>query len=121
MLYASSRASLTKSLGSTHFPESLFANSKADLTPSAYKEHKAHVAAPQPLSAREREIADAKEAERATSVHEGMSARRNHIGSVPGTQWSDEATEAVKRIGESTEDELLVLASREPSCQRDIR
>ena len=111
MLYASTRAAITKTLGSTHFSDSLFANSKADLTPAAYAEHKASIAAPQPLSEREREIAEAREAERSTDVYEGMSARRNHIGTTPGTQWSEEATNAVTTLGEGTDNAIVVLVS----------
>ena len=111
MLYASTRSAITKTLGSTHFPDSLFANSKADLTPTAYAEHKASIAAPQPLSEREREIAEAREMERSSNVYEGMSARRNHVGTSHGTQWSDEATNAVKSLGEGTGNAIVVLVS----------
>lgn len=111
MLYASTRSAITKTLGSAHFPDSLFANSKADLTPAAYAEHKASTAAPQPLSEREREIAEAREAERGTTMYEGMSSRRNHVGTTPGTQWSDEATNAVKALGEGIGNAIVVLVS----------
>ena len=112
MLYASSRATLIRHLGSTHFTDSLFATSKADLTPKAYAAHKAHHAAPQPLSAREQEIADARAAERASgAVYEGSSARRNHLGTVVGMQWSEDAEKAVRDLGEGDGSSLVLLVS----------
>ena len=110
MLYASTRSALTKGLGSTNFPDSLFATSKEDLTPKAYAAHKAHNAAPQPLSAREQEIADARAAERASGVaYEGSSARRNHVGVSVGMKWSEEAEKAVKSLGEGSDSYLILL------------
>ncbi|KAL4065256.1 actin depolymerizing protein [Scleroderma citrinum] len=113
MLYASTRNSLTKSLGSTVFTDSLFATSKADVTPEAYAAHKRHLAAPKPLSAREQEIADIKAAEReAGVVYEGSRARQNHLGQGKvGYQWSSEAEDAVRRLGNSEGNHLVVLVS----------
>ncbi|KAL5489888.1 TWF1 [Sanghuangporus weigelae] len=111
MLYASTRSALTKSLGSAHFSDSLFATSKADITPQAYAAHKAHHAAPQPLSAREQEIADARAAERAAGgAYEGSTARRNHVGQTVGMRWSDEAKKAVKDLGQGSGNELVLLS-----------
>ncbi|KAL5511224.1 TWF1 [Sanghuangporus vaninii] len=111
MLYASTRSALTKSLGSAHFSDSLFATSKADITPQAYKAHKAHQAAPQPLSAREQKIADARAAEQAAGgTYEGSTARRNHVGQTVGMTWSDEAKKAVKDLGQGSGNELVLLS-----------
>lgn len=110
MLYASTRSALTKSLGSAHFTDSLFATSKADLTPQAYAAHKAQLAAPQPLSAREQEIADARAAERAAGgTYDGSSARRNHVGQTVGMKWNDEVEQAVKNLGQGSGSELVIL------------
>ncbi len=64
MIYASTRNSVTKSLGATSFVDTIFATSKEDLTPEGYAAHKRHLAAPKPMSAREKEMADIKAAER---------------------------------------------------------
>ncbi|THH05760.1 hypothetical protein EW145_g4563 [Phellinidium pouzarii] len=111
MLYASTRASLTKSLGSANFTDALFATSKGDLTAESYATHKAHTNAPQPLSARERQIADERAADRRSAgTYEGSSARRNHVGKAVGLKWSDEAEDAVKALGEGKDDTLVLLA-----------
>lgn len=112
MLYASTRNALTKSLGSV-FTDSLFATCKADVVPGAYAAHKRHQAAPKPLSAREREMADVKAAEReAGAGYEGSRARQNHVGSREiGYAWAEEAREAVGalRVGEGSH--LVILVS----------
>lgn len=58
MLYASTRNTLLRSLGGggASFQHTLFATSKADLTPSAYAAHLAHQAAPHPMTAQEKEV-----------------------------------------------------------------
>lgn len=98
MLYASTRASLLKSLGSTLFTDSIFATSTADLTSEAYASHKRHVAAPKPLSAREQEMADIRAAE-SGGAYEGSRARASHIGTGVGLPWSKEVEDAVRDLG----------------------
>ena len=112
MLYASTRNALTIGLGSTHFSDSLFATAKSDLTSEAYAAHKAHNAAPKPLSNREKEMADILEAERqaGNTTYEGTSARRSHVGKV-GLNWNEEAEAAVKELGQGDDDHLLLLVS----------
>ena len=111
MLYASSRSSLVKSLGSSLFTDSVFATSKADLTPDAYAAHLRHIAAPNPLSSREQELADLRTAENAAASYEGSQARRTHIGTSPGFRWTQEAEDAVVDLARRTEDFLLILVS----------
>lgn len=109
-LYASTRSSLTKSLGSSVFTDTLFATHKADLTPEAYEAHKRHQAAPKPLSAREQEMANIKAAEReAGNSYEGSNARKNHIGQRVGLSWSLEAEDAVKGLGSQNNSRIVVL------------
>jgi len=63
MLYASTRTSLVKGMGD-RFKETLYANSKEELSPASYAAHLRHNAAPHPLSAREAELASIKASER---------------------------------------------------------
>ncbi|KAH0830339.1 hypothetical protein J3R83DRAFT_1731 [Lanmaoa asiatica] len=115
MLYASTRNALTKSLGSTVFTDSLFATSKADVTPDAYAAHKRHQAAPKPLSAREQEIADIKAAEReAGATYEGSRARQNHLGNQEvGYTWVEDAREAVRELRAGEGSRLVILRINE--------
>ncbi|KAF4578506.1 actin-binding proteins ADF family protein [Pleurotus pulmonarius] len=112
MLYASTRASLMKSLGSTLFTDSLFATSKDDLTTDSYAAHRRHVNAPKPLSAREQEMEDIKAAEREASggIYEGSRARKNHLGNDSvGMKWEDGVTEAIEALGAGQGCSLLVF------------
>ncbi|CAK5279342.1 unnamed protein product [Mycena citricolor] len=112
MLYASTRASLLKSLGSTLFTDSIFATSKADLTPEAYEAHRKHILAPKPLSASEQELANVRAAEREAGglgVYQGSRARTTHMGQTVGMPWSSESEEAVKKLGECNGSELLIM------------
>ena len=111
MLYASTRNALTKSLGSTHFTDSLFATSKSDLTAEAYAAHKAHIAAPKPLSEREKEQAEASR-QAGGATYEGSGVRHSHVNQGVGMKWSEEAIAAVTELGKaSNANELLVLVS----------
>ncbi|KAF9001881.1 hypothetical protein BDQ17DRAFT_1357648 [Cyathus striatus] len=109
MLYASSRASLIKSLGSTLFTDSIFATSKADLTPEAYGAHLRHLAAPKPLSAREQELADLRAAESSSATYDGTRSRISHIDTAVGFIWAPEAEEAVIALGRGEGSGLVVL------------
>jgi twinfilin-like protein len=115
MLYASSRASLLKSLGSTLFSDSIFATSKADLTPEAYAAHRRHVAAPKPLSANEQEMADVRAAEREAgglSAYQGSRARTSHIGQTIGMPWAADMEDAVRGLSDSDDSVLVIGVSR---------
>ncbi|KAF9532300.1 hypothetical protein CPB83DRAFT_670336 [Crepidotus variabilis] len=109
MLYASTRLPLLKALGSSQFTDSIFATSKADLTAESYEAHLRHVAAPNPLSSREKELADLKAAENAAASYEGSSVRHGHYGGGPGFTWSSEAEDAIKDLGAKTEDYIVIL------------
>lgn len=111
MLYASTRASLLKALGSSLFTDSIFATSKADLTAEAYASHLRHVAAPNPLSSREQELADLRAAENDTATYEGSRGRASHIGTGVGLNWSKEVEDAVSELGQASSDALVVIVS----------
>ncbi|THH20690.1 hypothetical protein EW146_g712 [Bondarzewia mesenterica] len=111
MLYALTRNLLTKNLGSTHFADTIFATSKDDVTPAAYAAHKRHVAAEAPMSAKEKEMADVREAERQAGggAYEGSRGRQNHIGTGVGLNWTAEVEDAVKDLASSSRNRLVVL------------
>jgi len=110
MLYASTRFSLLKSLGSTLFTDSIFATSKSDLTTEAYVSHLRHVAAPNPLSKQEQEMADLRASESKTASYEGSRARTSHVGTGIGLNWSDEARRLVAELGEDSGSCFVILS-----------
>jgi twinfilin-like protein len=107
MLYASTRGSLTKSLGSTLFTDTIFASSRTDLTPEAYVAHRRHLSAPKPLSAREQEVADVRAAESSGSYN-GSHTRANHVGTGVELRWPQEVEEAIKHLTASEECAIVV-------------
>ncbi|KXN85491.1 Twinfilin [Leucoagaricus sp. SymC.cos] len=109
MLYASSRSSLFKSLGSTVFTDSIYATSRTDLTAEAYQAHLRHLAAPNPLSAREQEMADVRAAESGSASYEGSRPRASHVSSGVGFKWTPEVEDAVTELGRGDNCALLVL------------
>ncbi|KAI0831510.1 actin depolymerizing protein [Trametes gibbosa] len=118
MLYAATRTTLTKNLGSAHFKDNIFATSKEDIGAEAYARHKRHVAAPPPMSAREKEMEAVKAAEREAGGrnYEGSRARQSHVGQGVGMKWTDEALEAIRQLG-ATEDSRLVVLSIDPATE----
>lgn len=112
MLYASTRLSLLKSLGSSLFTDSIFATSKADFTPEAYDAHIRHTSAPNPLSAREQEIADLREAENEAASYAGSKARTSHIGAGVGLNWSPEVEHAVTNLGAGIGCSIVIIVSQ---------
>jgi len=118
MIYASTRNSVTKSLGAANFVDTIFATSKEELTPQGYAAHKRHLAAPKPMSARERELADIRVAEReaGSAPYSANAARNSPFGAGVGLKWSDAAEVAVRNLAEATEDHLITM-SIDPSTE----
>ncbi|KAG0196882.1 Twinfilin-1 [Mortierella sp. GBA30] len=58
MIYAATRASLTKDLGDSHFKDSIYGTNKGDFTLEGYRKHRASLTAPKPLTERERQLAE---------------------------------------------------------------
>ena len=116
MLYASTRTSVTKSLGSTHFTDSIFATSKREVTGEAYARHLRNLAAPKPMSQREKELAEMAEAEKRTAdAYQGSNARKNPLsGAVVGFAWSSDVEEAFKQLALEESSKLLVVVSTVP-------
>ncbi|KAF9644470.1 actin depolymerizing protein [Thelephora ganbajun] len=116
MLYASTRNSVTRSLGSTHFTDSIFATSKDDVTGEAYARHLRHLAAPKPMSQREKVLAEMAEAEKqAADAYQGSNARKNHLsGAVVGFTWSPDVEEAFKQLVVEESSKLLVVTVETP-------
>lgn len=111
MLYAATRASLLKSLGSTLFADSIFATSKTDITGDSYAAHLRHMAAPKPLSSREQELADLRAAENTTASYEGSKGRANHIGTVVGLKWSSDVEDAIVELGRGDSSAVVLIVS----------
>lgn len=99
MLFASTRNTLIRELGSEKFTENIFATEKHELTAEGFKKHDDHVKKDAPLTEEERVLGEVRklEAEAASSTQ----TRKSHIlgpGGIKGMPWSDEAIQAVKDL-----------------------
>ncbi|KAI9494813.1 hypothetical protein BDB00DRAFT_817177 [Zychaea mexicana] len=104
MLYASTRATLTKELGDNRFTDSVYGTTKDDVSYDGYKKHVAHKKAEAPLTQRERELAEIKQAEANTaSDYQGSSSRRTYA---PGITFplTDKALDALRDLQKSKDE-----------------
>ncbi|KAG0286809.1 hypothetical protein BGZ96_009159 [Linnemannia gamsii] len=98
MIYAATRASLTKDLGDSHFTDSIYGTNKGDFTLEGYKKHRASLAAPKPLSERERQLAEIRANEKTlVESMKGGAYRKSHA---PGMSFplTDKAVAALKKL-----------------------
>ncbi|KAJ6263223.1 Twinfilin-1 [Drechslerella dactyloides] len=96
MLFASTRNTLTRELGTEHFSETIFATTKAEVTAEGFKKHDAHVKKAAPLTEEEAALKGVKEAEAEAS--RGTTARASHVSSGVSFPMSDAALDALRRL-----------------------
>ncbi|KAF9910959.1 hypothetical protein EC991_005134 [Linnemannia zychae] len=98
MIYAATRASLTRDLGDSHFTDSIYGTNKGDFTLEGYKKHRASLAAPKPLSERERQLAEIRANEKTlVESMKGGAYRKSHA---PGMAFplTEKAVAALKKL-----------------------
>ncbi|EWC47040.1 hypothetical protein DRE_03802 [Drechslerella stenobrocha 248] len=96
MLFASTRNTLMRELGTDRFSESIFATTKAELTADGFKRHDAHVAKAAPLTEEEAALKGVKEAEAEES--RGTTARASHVSGGLAFPTSEAALDALRRL-----------------------
>ncbi|KAG0320285.1 Twinfilin-1 [Dissophora globulifera] len=98
MIYAATRASLTRDLGDAHFTDSIYGTNKSDFTLEGYKKHRASLSAPKPLSERERQLAEIRANEKTMVENmQGGAYRKSHA---PGMSFplTERALAALKKL-----------------------
>lgn len=98
MLFASTRLTLTRELGTEHFGDSFFTTTATEITPDGWKSHLKHVSAEAPLTQEEQNLVGIREAE-ASEV--GGTARRGAGYGRPGGKQmpSEGIVPVLKEIG----------------------
>ncbi|KAF3938163.1 Twinfilin-1 [Dactylella cylindrospora] len=96
MLFASTKNTLVRELGTEHFSETIFATTKAEVTPEGFKKHDAHVAKAAPLTEEESALKGVKEAEAEAS--RGTTSRASHVSSGVSFPITDTALDALRRL-----------------------
>ncbi|KAF9354981.1 hypothetical protein BGX26_007142 [Mortierella sp. AD094] len=114
MIYAATRASLTKDLGDSHFKDSIYGTNKSDFSLDGYKKHVASLAAPKPLTDRERQLAEIHANEKTMVENmKGGAYRKSHA---PGMSFplTERAVAALKKLAASTPAKTATAATATP-------
>lgn len=117
MLFASTRLTLTRELGTEHFRESIFATTAEELSPKGFEKHDAHVRLEAPLTEEERSQNEVKRAEAEEGSGTGM--REIHLSKNLGMPIADAALQALKELGQEGGQRGLVMLVSSCCCCYD--
>ncbi|TEA22342.1 Twinfilin [Colletotrichum sidae] len=99
MLFASTRLTLVRKLGSEHFRESIFATTPEELSSQGFAKHDAHTELEAPLTEEERSLGAVKQAEAEAST--GTGTREIHLSKTLAMPIAEDALAAMKELGQS--------------------
>jgi twinfilin-like protein len=98
MLFASTRLTLTRELGTEHFRETIFATTADDLSAKGFERHDAHARLEAPLTEEERSLGEVKRAE--AEAGSGTGTREIHLSKNLAMPVGEEAVAALKELGQ---------------------
>ncbi|KAJ1964984.1 Twinfilin-1 [Dipsacomyces acuminosporus] len=101
MLYASTKATVTKMLGESYFVDSMYGTTKDEFSLDGYRQHRKHAESSAPLTERELEMERVKEIESAAADAPTMNSRRSHVSSAT-FPLDDEAESALAEYAKGT-------------------
>lgn len=107
MLFASTRLTLVRELGSEHFRDTVFANSAEELTPQGFKKQDAHSEMAAPLTEEERTLGAVKRAEQEAGA--GTGVKEIHLSKNMNMPIDDEALQALKELADESGSRSLVM------------
>ena len=110
MLFASSRLTLVRELGSEHFRETIFATTPDELSAKGFEKHDAHSKIEAPLTEEERSLGDVKRAEQ--EAGSGTGTRQIHLSDHMAMPVENDVLAALKELREDGEKVLVMLVSR---------
>ncbi|KAJ3956094.1 Twinfilin-1 [Colletotrichum tropicale] len=96
MLFASTRLTLVRKLGSEHFRESIFATTPEELSAQGFVKHDAHTELEAPLTEEERSLGAVKQAEAEAST--GTGTREIHLSKTLAMPIAEDALAAMKDL-----------------------
>lgn len=106
MLFASTRLTLVRELGTERFREQIFTTTKEELTKEGFEKHDRHVGLEAPLTEEEQSLGEVKRKE--AEEGRGTNGRKSHVSSGVSMPVSDEAVRALKGLAEE-KDNLVQL------------
>ncbi|KAK3985237.1 hypothetical protein QBC44DRAFT_335502 [Cladorrhinum sp. PSN332] len=107
MLFASTRLTLVRELGSEHFRETFFATTPEELSPAGFDKHDAHSSLEAPLTEEERSLGEVKRAEQ--EAGQGTATRAIHLSKNLETPIAEDALSALKELGSESGRQLVML------------
>jgi hypothetical protein len=110
MLFASTRLTLVRELGSEHFRESIFVTTTEELTARGFEKHDAHGALDAPLTEEERSLGEVKRAEQEAGG--GTGVREIHLSKTLAMPVTEDALAALRQLNEGGEKTLVMLVSQ---------
>jgi len=96
MLFAATRLTLVRELGSEHFRETIFATTPKELSPAGFEKHDAHVAQDAPLTEEERSLGEVKRAEQ--EAGSGTGTREIHLSKSMSMPVAEDALAGLKDL-----------------------
>ncbi|KAJ2156116.1 proteasome component pup2 [Coemansia sp. RSA 552] len=118
MLYAATKATLSKSLGESYFVDDMFGTAQEDFTAAGYAAHRRHAESQAPLTERELELERIREMESAAADMPTMDSRRSHVAG-PTYPLHQDAEEALCQFAQGQVN--FVLLSIEDEVVRAVR
>ncbi|KAK3681786.1 hypothetical protein B0T22DRAFT_502286 [Podospora appendiculata] len=107
MLFAATRLTLVRELGSEHFRDTIFATTPAELSPAGFVKHDAHSALEAPLTEEERSLGEVKRAEQEAGA--GTSSRAIHLSKQMSIPMADSAIAALEELAAERGSGLVML------------
>ncbi|KAF4996588.1 hypothetical protein FDECE_12377 [Fusarium decemcellulare] len=98
MLFASTRLTLVRELGSEHFRETIFVTTPEELSEKGFEKHDAHTKMDAPLTEEEQTLGEVKRAEQ--EAGSGTGVREIHMSKSFTMPISEDAVAAMKEVGQ---------------------
>lgn len=109
MLFASSRLTLVRELGTEHFRETIFTTEPDELTEGGFKKIDAHTKLDAPLTEEEQTLGEVKRAEQ--EAGSGTGTREIHLSKNLNMPVQADAIEAMKQVGQEGGRSVTMLVS----------
>ncbi|KAJ2139984.1 Twinfilin-1 [Coemansia sp. RSA 353] len=106
MLYAATKATVTRTLGESHFIDTMFGTTQDDFSSAGYKRHRVHAESSAPLTEREQELERIRDDESKVAEAPTMDSRRSHARAV--YPLHEDAKRAIREFASGTVNFVLL-------------
>lgn len=107
MLFASTRLTLVRELGSEHFRETIFATTPQELSAAGFEKHDAHANLEAPLTEEEESLGQVKRAE--AEAGQGSGRREIHLSKSLAMPVSEDALGALEAVGKEEKSFVMLV------------